>query len=122
MRIDVVGRHIQVTDAIREYAESKTSRLPRYFDGVQQINVTLSRKNNHHSVNSPNFKGRLSVYAGLIISCQNELTLPAQWYRIFNFPDAGRPLLVPPKKRTFPIEQKNSKSRIEANQQVPSNT
>jgi putative sigma-54 modulation protein len=49
MRIDVVGRNIEVTDAIRQYAEAKASKLPKYFDGVQQITVTLSKTNNSAS-------------------------------------------------------------------------
>lgn len=47
MRIDVVGRHLDVTDAMREHAESKLSKLPKYFDGTQQIVLTLS-KDDHH--------------------------------------------------------------------------
>lgn len=41
MRIDLVGRNIEITDAIRAYAENKCSKLPRYFDGTQQIQVLL---------------------------------------------------------------------------------
>ena len=48
MRIDVVGRNLEVTDAIRQYAETKAAKLPKYFDGVQLITVTLS-KIDHHS-------------------------------------------------------------------------
>ncbi len=47
MRIDVVGRNVVVTDAIREYAESKTAKLPKYFDGLQQVTVTLSKQHHH---------------------------------------------------------------------------
>jgi len=43
MRIDVVGRHIEVTDAMRVHAESKLSKLPKYFDGTQQIVLTVSK-------------------------------------------------------------------------------
>ncbi len=43
MRIEVIGRDFVITDAIREHAESKVSKLPRYFDGVQLITVTISR-------------------------------------------------------------------------------
>ena len=49
MRIDVVGRNIEITDPIRTYAENKVARLPRFFDGVQQITVSLSKRNNHAS-------------------------------------------------------------------------
>ena len=41
MRIDVVGKHIEITPAIQTYAESKTERLLKVFDGTQQIRVYL---------------------------------------------------------------------------------
>lgn len=41
MRIDVVGRHIEITDAIRTYAEEKTAKLSRYFDAIQLITCTV---------------------------------------------------------------------------------
>jgi putative sigma-54 modulation protein len=43
MRIDVSGKHMDVTDAIREYAEKKCERLPRYYNGVQSIEVVLEQ-------------------------------------------------------------------------------
>jgi putative sigma-54 modulation protein len=49
MRIDVVGRKVEVTDAIREYAETKAAKLPKYYDGVQQITFTLTRQNHQAS-------------------------------------------------------------------------
>lgn len=49
MRIDVVGRGVEVTEAIRQYAETKAGKLPKYYDGVQQITVTLTRKNAHQT-------------------------------------------------------------------------
>ena len=44
MRIDVVGRNLEITPAIREYAENKAEKLPRYFDGVQLTTVTISKE------------------------------------------------------------------------------
>jgi putative sigma-54 modulation protein len=41
MRIDVVGKHMDITDAIRTYAESKAEKLLKYFSGTQQIRVYL---------------------------------------------------------------------------------
>lgn len=41
MRIDVVGKHLVVTDAIRQYAEQKVEKLLKVFDGTQQIRVLL---------------------------------------------------------------------------------
>jgi putative sigma-54 modulation protein len=49
MRIDVVGRKVDVTEAIREYAESKAVKLPKYYDGVQQITFTLTKQNHQAS-------------------------------------------------------------------------
>ncbi|MHC4981888.1 MAG: ribosome hibernation-promoting factor, HPF/YfiA family [Planctomycetota bacterium] len=41
MNITVEARHMEVTDAIRQYAKSKASRLPRYYDNVQSAEVIL---------------------------------------------------------------------------------
>jgi putative sigma-54 modulation protein len=41
MRIDVVGRHIEVTDPIREHAEGKGQKLVKFYDRIQQITYTL---------------------------------------------------------------------------------
>jgi putative sigma-54 modulation protein len=39
MRIDVVGKHLEVTTAIQEYAQKKVEKLTKIFDGTQQIRV-----------------------------------------------------------------------------------
>ncbi len=44
MRFDVVGLNVEVTDAIREYAETKSSKLTKFFDGIQQIVFRLSNE------------------------------------------------------------------------------
>jgi len=44
MRIEVIGRHLEVTPAIEEYATSKCAKLPRYYDGVQEIQVVLEKR------------------------------------------------------------------------------
>ncbi|MDX1682699.1 MAG: ribosome-associated translation inhibitor RaiA [Phycisphaeraceae bacterium] len=50
MEIHVTSRHLEVTDAIREYAETKASKLPRYYDRVQQIEVICDHRDHHHEV------------------------------------------------------------------------
>ena len=47
MEITVSGRRIEVTDAIREYAENKVGKLPRYFDRIEAIEVIVDRRDNH---------------------------------------------------------------------------
>ena len=46
MEIKVTGKHIEVTDAMREYATDKASKLPRYFGRVQLIDVVLDKPDN----------------------------------------------------------------------------
>lgn len=48
MRIDVIGRGLEITPAIQSHAEAKASKLPRYFDGVQSIVVTITRTDHQH--------------------------------------------------------------------------
>ncbi len=43
MRIDVIGRNLEITPAIRAHAESKIIKLPKYFDGVQLMTLTVSK-------------------------------------------------------------------------------
>jgi putative sigma-54 modulation protein len=40
--IRVQGKHLTVTDALRAYVTGKLSKLPRYFDQVQDAQVVLS--------------------------------------------------------------------------------
>lgn len=49
MRINVVGRHFEVTEAIKSYAEQKVSKLPRHFDLIQQITLTITKDGSHHT-------------------------------------------------------------------------
>jgi putative sigma-54 modulation protein len=43
MRIDVIGKHMAVTEAIKTFAEQKAGKLPRYNDLIQQITVRLEQ-------------------------------------------------------------------------------
>lgn len=49
MRVDVVGRNMEVTDAIRKYAEAKASKLVKYFDGLQLVTVAIRKASSNHS-------------------------------------------------------------------------
>lgn len=42
MQITVSGHHIDITEAMQSYVESKMERLERHFDLVTNINVILS--------------------------------------------------------------------------------
>ncbi len=51
MRIDVSGRQFEVTPAIASHAEKKCEKLPKYYDGVQSIEVVITpRPHDHYGV------------------------------------------------------------------------
>jgi len=37
----ISGKHVTITDSIRAYAQEKTSKLPRYYDGINQVEVVV---------------------------------------------------------------------------------
>ena len=41
MNITINARHMEVTDAIRQYIEGKVAKLPRFYDSVLDIEVVL---------------------------------------------------------------------------------
>lgn len=42
VKVNVTGRHVQVTEDLRRYAQDKAGRLERYFDRVMEVEVVLS--------------------------------------------------------------------------------
>jgi len=42
MQITITGHQLDITDAMREYVNSKFSRLERHFDKITSIRVTMS--------------------------------------------------------------------------------
>ncbi len=45
MLFTISGKHIDITEAIKAHAEEKTSKLPRYYSSVNQIEVVVDGKN-----------------------------------------------------------------------------
>ena len=41
MQLNVSGHHIEVTDALRGYVESKIEKIERHFDLVSDVNLSL---------------------------------------------------------------------------------
>lgn len=48
MRIDVVGRNFEITQAIRQHAEAKAQKLTKFYDGVQAVTITVAKHDHHH--------------------------------------------------------------------------
>ncbi|MEN8175542.1 MAG: ribosome-associated translation inhibitor RaiA [Pseudomonadota bacterium] len=42
MQINLTGRHLDITDSMRNYVSSKFERLERHFDHVTNVHVILS--------------------------------------------------------------------------------
>jgi putative sigma-54 modulation protein len=38
----ISGKHIGITEAVKKYAEEKTSKLPRYYSSINQIEVVIN--------------------------------------------------------------------------------
>ncbi|MEZ8005366.1 MAG: ribosome hibernation-promoting factor, HPF/YfiA family [Pseudomonadales bacterium] len=41
MQINVSGHHIEVTDSLRQYVETKLERLERHYDQITNVHVIL---------------------------------------------------------------------------------
>lgn len=50
MKIVIKGKHIEVTDAIRNYLEKRLSKIERYLDHILEVIVTFSVEKNRHIV------------------------------------------------------------------------
>lgn len=81
MRIEVKGKHLTLTPAVTQYAEQKCAKLTRYYDGVQEIVVTLEKSSKHEEFTveliadvekHDDFVVRLTshdVYEGIDLAC-----------------------------------------------------
>ena len=41
MLFTISGKHIEITEAIKKHAEEKTSKLPKYYDSITQVEVVI---------------------------------------------------------------------------------
>lgn len=42
MQINLTGHHIEITESLREYVQSKFSKLERHFDQINNVHVVLN--------------------------------------------------------------------------------
>ncbi len=42
MKITITGRHVNVHETLKSYAEEKAAKLERYMDGMREIEIVLS--------------------------------------------------------------------------------
>lgn len=48
MIINIHGTNLELTPALRAYAEEKISGLTKYFDNITQADIDIGRNTNHH--------------------------------------------------------------------------
>ena len=63
MRLDITGRHIEITPALREFAESKLSKLDRLLDGPVEVHVVLEIEKHRHTA-EVQVKSRTAFFSG----------------------------------------------------------
>jgi putative sigma-54 modulation protein len=37
----ITGKHVEITDAMRQHAQDKASKLPRYYDSINKVEVIV---------------------------------------------------------------------------------
>lgn len=42
MQINLTGRHVEITDSLREYVDSKFAKLERHFENINNVHVILN--------------------------------------------------------------------------------
>ena len=49
MLFTITGKHVEITEAIRKHAEEKTSKLPRYYNSINQVEVIIDGSQGGHT-------------------------------------------------------------------------
>ena len=63
MQINITGRHIEVTDALKTYIEEKLQRLARHFERLTQIHVMLHVEKERHRAEATIHVSRGEIFA-----------------------------------------------------------
>ena len=48
MDLNITGRHVEITPALRDFVAEKADRLARYFDRIGRLQVTLDVEGDRH--------------------------------------------------------------------------
>ena len=51
MLFTITGKHTTITEAIRSYAEEKATKVSRYYDGVNQVEVVVDSSHGANKMN-----------------------------------------------------------------------
>lgn len=51
MLFTISGKHIEITEALRKHAEDKTSKLSRYYNSINQVEVIIDGNQGGSNIN-----------------------------------------------------------------------
>ncbi|UCD30063.1 MAG: ribosome-associated translation inhibitor RaiA [Planctomycetota bacterium] len=50
MQISITGRHLEISEAVKEYTRDKAGKLVRYYDRIERIEVIFDQISNQQRV------------------------------------------------------------------------
>ena len=63
MQMNVSGHHVEVTDSLREYVESKVGKTARHFDFVSDVHCILTVEKLRHKAEATVHVNGNTIYA-----------------------------------------------------------
>ncbi len=63
MQLNVTGHHIDLTDSLHNYVETKIEKLERHFDNVTNVHVILSVEKQRHKAEATIHVAGGNIYA-----------------------------------------------------------
>ena len=48
MNFTITGKHIDITEPLKEHASEKTSKLPRYYNSINEVEVVIENGHGGH--------------------------------------------------------------------------
>ena len=63
MQLNVSGHHVEVTDSLREYVESKIEKIARHFDLVSDVQCILTVEKLRHKAEATVHVNGGTIYA-----------------------------------------------------------
>ncbi|MBU2977684.1 ribosome hibernation promoting factor [Alteromonas sp. C1M14] len=63
MQINLTGRHVEITDSLRNYVDTKFSKLERHFDHISNVHVILNVEKLNQKAEATVFLSGAEVFA-----------------------------------------------------------
>lgn len=103
MVVTISARHMDVTDALRRYAEQKAGKLHKYYDRIQEIEVTfdagkdavnvemiVNAEHRNMFVARHNEGDAYACIDGCVHKLERQLSEHKQMYRNRKHPESGK--------------------------------